>query len=162
MQQVNGEAEMKLYLVQHGQAMAKEQDPARPLTDRGRADIERLARFLRQAGIGVERVIHSGKQRARQSAELLAETIAPGVEPETSGLLNPNDNPKAFDWQSESWDRDTLVVGHLPFMAKLVAHLVVDNENLPLVAYQPGTLVCLERHEGRWQIAWMLRPEQLG
>ena len=153
---------MKLYLVQHGLAMAKEQDPERPLTEQGRQDVERLARFLQQAGIGVERVIHSGKLRARQTAERLAEAIAPDLEPETSGLLNPNDNPKAFDWQSESWDRDTLVVGHLPFMAKLVAHLVAEDERLPVVGFQPGTLVCLERHNGDWQIAWMVRPELLG
>jgi phosphohistidine phosphatase len=110
----------------------------------------------------VVRVIHSGKLRARQSAETLAEVVTPGLEPEVSGLLGPNDNPKAFDWQSESWDRDTLVVGHLPFMAKLVAHLVTEDERMPLVAIQPGSLVCLERNDGSWQIAWMLRPELFG
>jgi phosphohistidine phosphatase len=110
----------------------------------------------------MQRVIHSGKLRARQTAELLAEAIAPGLEVETSGLLNPNDNPKAFDWQSESWDQDTLVVSHQPFLGKLVAHLVADNENLPLVAFQPGSMVCLERSEGHWQIDWMVRPELLG
>jgi phosphohistidine phosphatase len=110
----------------------------------------------------VERVIHSGKLRARQTAESLAEAVATGLEPEVSGLLGPNDNPKAFDWQSESWDRDTLVVGHLPFMARLAAHLVAEDEKLPLVAFQPGSLVCLERNDGHWQIAWMLRPELFG
>ena len=153
---------MKLYLVQHGRAMTKEQDPERPLTEQGRRDIDRLGRFLGQAGIRVERVMHSGKLRARQTAEGLAEALAPHAEVEASGLLNPNDNPKAFDWQSESWDRDTLVVGHLPFMAKLAAHLVAEDEKLPLVAFQPGSLVCLERNDGHWQIAWMLRPELFG
>jgi phosphohistidine phosphatase len=156
------EADMKLYLVQHGQAMAKAQDPERPLTEQGRQDVDRLGRFLGQAGIRVQRVIHSGKLRARQTAERLAEAVAPGLQPELSGLLGPNDNPKAFDWQSESWDRDTLVVGHLPFMAKLVAHLVTEDERMPLVAFQPGSLVCLERNDGTWQIAWMLRPELFG
>ncbi|MGD8589271.1 MAG: phosphohistidine phosphatase SixA [Chromatiales bacterium] len=153
---------MKLYLMQHGQAMAKEQDPERPLTQQGRQDVDRLGQFLRQAGVRVVRVIHSGKLRARQSAETLAEVVTPGLEPEVSGLLGPNDNPKAFDWQSESWDRDTLVVGHLPFMARLAAHLVAEDEKLPLVAFQPGSLVCLERNDGHWQIAWMLRPELFG
>lgn len=153
---------MKLYLVQHGQAMAKEQDPERPLSNQGRQDVQRLARFLDRAGIRVERVIHSGKLRARQTAEVLADVVTPDLEPEVSGLLGPNDNPKAFDWQSGSWDRDSLVVGHLPFMARLVAHLVADHEQLPMVAFRPGSLVCLERNDGIWQIAWMLRPELLG
>lgn len=154
---------MKLYLVQHGEACAKEVDPDRPLTKQGQADIERLSAFLKQAGIQVERVIHSGKRRAEQTAEWLAKAIAPGVELETSGLINPNDNPKAFDWQSESWDRDTLIVGHLPFMAKLVSHLLIDDENRSITAYRPGSIVCLEHNnEAHWQINWMIRPELLG
>ena len=153
---------MNLYLVQHGEACSKEVNPERPLTDQGQADIKRLATFLEQAGIRVERVIHSGKRRAEQTAECLAKAIAPGLELEISGLINPNDNPKAFDWQSESWNRDTLIVGHLPFMAKLVAHLVINDENKPIIAYQPGSVVCLERdNEAHWYINWMIRPELL-
>jgi phosphohistidine phosphatase len=153
---------MKLYLVQHGEACAKEVDPNRPLTEQGQADIDRLAVLLKQAGIHVERVIHSGKLRAQQTAERLAMAVAQGVELEISGLMNPNDNPKAFDWQSESWDRDTLIVGHLPFMAKLVSHLLIDDETRPITAYRPGSIVCLEHNnEAHWQINWMIRPELL-
>jgi len=154
---------MKLYLVQHGEACAKDVDPERPLTDQGNADIDRLAVFLKQAGIRVERVVHSGKLRAAQTAECLAKAIAPGVESESSGIINPNDDPGAFDWQSDSWDRDTLVVGHLPFMAKLVSHLVIEDENRPITAWQPGSVVCLERENTtHWQVNWMIRPELLG
>ena len=153
---------MKLYLVQHGEAHAKSVDPDRPLNDRGIEDVDRLADFLDKSGIRIERVMHSGKLRALQTATRLADAIAPGVVPEASGLLNPNDNPKAFDWQSESWDRDTLIVGHLPFMARLVSHLVTGDENKPVAAYRPGSVVCLKPDEdGRWLINWMIRPELL-
>lgn len=154
---------MKLYLVQHGEACSKEVDPRRPLSEQGRADIERLAAFLGKAGVRVERVMHSGKLRAVQTAQILSQTIAPGVEAEESGLLNPNDDPRAFDWQSDAWDRDTLIAGHLPFMAKLVSHLLIEREEPVLVAYRPGTVVCLEREgAGLWEIDWMIRPELLG
>ena len=153
---------MKLYLVQHGEAYAKDVDPERPLTDRGVQDVERLAAFLARAGVRVERVIHSGKRRAAQTAERLSRAIAPGVEPEASGLIDPNDNPKAFDWQSESWGQDCLVVGHLPFMARLVSHLLIDDENRPTVAFEPGSVVCLERGDAaRWPVCWVIRPELL-
>jgi phosphohistidine phosphatase len=153
---------MKLYLVQHGAACAKEVNAERPLTDEGAADVDRLAGFLAQAGIKVDRVIYSGKLRASQTAQRLAKQLCPGVDLEISGLLNPNDNPKAFDWQSESWNRDTLVVGHLPFMAKLVSHLLIDDESRLTVAYQPGSMVCLEHvDDSHWQINWMIRPELL-
>ena len=154
--------EMKLYLVQHGEACTKEIDPERPLTERGKDDVDRLAAFLEKAGIRPDRLIHSGKLRAMQTAERLANAIATGVELEASGLINPNDNPKAFDWQSESWDRDTLMVGHLPFIAKLVSHLVIDDDDRLIAAYQPGSVVCLERQADHgWRIDWMIRPDLL-
>ncbi|WP_455203646.1 phosphohistidine phosphatase SixA [Kaarinaea lacus] len=153
---------MKLYLVQHGEACAKEVDPKRPLTDQGKNDINRLAVFLKHAGVKVDRVLHSGKLRAMQTAERLAYAIAPKVELEASGIINPNDNPKAFDWQSESWVQNTLVVGHLPFIAKLVSHLLIEDENKLITAYLPGSIVCLELYnDSGWQINWMIRPEML-
>lgn len=153
---------MKLYLVQHGEACTKEVDPDRPLTDQGKEDVDRLAAFLKQAGIQVDRVIHSEKLRAIQTAECLANAIAPGVELETSGIINPNDNPQAFDWQSDSWDKDTLVVGHLPFLAKLVSHLVIEDENKLITDWQTGSAVCLGHNSNaQWQINWMIRPELL-
>jgi phosphohistidine phosphatase len=153
---------MKLYLVQHGEACAKEVDPERPLTEQGKADVARLAGFLKQAGIRVDRVIHSGKLRAVQTAQILATAIAPGVELETSGIMNPNDNPKAFDWQDESWNRDTLLVGHLPFMAKKVSHLLVGDEVRMVTAFQPGSMVCLEHVDNScWALNWMIRPDLL-
>ena len=106
---------MKLYLVQHAQALSKEEDPARPLSEAGQEDAARMASFLGKAGIRAERVMRSGKLRAQQTAERLAEALAPDAEPEVSGLLDPNEDPRALDWQSESWDRDTLIVGHLPY-----------------------------------------------
>ncbi len=153
---------MKLYLVQHGKACAKEVDPERPLTAQGSMDVARLATFLKQADIQVARVIHSGKLRAQQTAESLAKAIAPGVTVEVSDLINPNDNPEAFDWQSESWSEDTLMVGHLPFMARLVSHLLIEDVNRPIIAFQPGSVVCLE-HNGatQWQLDWMIRPALL-
>ena len=154
---------MKIYLVQHGKAAAKDVDPERPLTEQGMTDVQRVARTLKHAGVEVKRVIHSGKLRARQTAEILATEIAPMLQLETSDLINPNDSPAAFDLQTASGGMDTMVVGHLPFMAKLVAHLVTGDDNNLLVAYQPGSVVCLESADkDNWQINWMIRPELLG
>ena len=153
---------MKLYLVQHGEACPKEVDPDRPLTDKGREDVERLAAFLGRAGIEVEHVFHSGKLRAAQTADLLAAAVAPLVELEVNDKLQPNDDPRSIDWQKETQDKDAMLVGHLPFMARLVSVLLVGNAEEPIAAYRPGSVVCLEcTPEGRWQVAWMIRPELL-
>ena len=154
---------MKLYLAQHGEACTKDVDPERPLSDQGREEIERLAEFLARTGIKVDRVIDSGKLRAAQTADLLAAAIAPLVELQTNDRINPNDDPGAFDWMQVTGGQDTLVVGHLPFMARLVSWLVVDDPDRPMTGYQPGSVVCLERDsEGHWQINWMIRPHLLG
>ena len=153
---------MKLYLVQHGEATDKNIDPRRPLTEKGKTDVGRVAARLAQAGIRVERVIHSGKTRARQTAELLAREIAPGIEAGVSDRINPLDDAAGFDWQTACGGVDTMLVGHLPFMAKLVAYLATGEGENTLVGYQPGSVVCLESNEnGNWQINWMLRPELL-
>ncbi len=77
-------------------------------------------------------------------------------------MINPSDSPEAFAWQMDAWDTDTLVVGHLPFMAKLISYLMIGEEQPPLVSYQPGSIVCLAHDENkRWAVAWMLRPELL-
>ena len=154
---------MRLYLVQHGEAVPKDQDPERSLTDQGRLDVERLAAFLRGAGVSVSRVLHSGKLRAQQTAGLLAQAIAGGAELEASDIINPLDPPEPFAKKIGNWNADTLVTGHLPFMSKLVALLITGDPEKTVASYQPGSVVCIERGEdGKWTVAWMLRPELFG
>ena len=154
--------DMKVYLVQHGEAESKEVNPQRPLTEQGMRDVQRIAEALKQAGVEVNRVIHSGKLRARQTAEILAIEIAPELLLETSDLINPNDNPGGLDLQSDNYNADIMVVGHLPFMAKLVSRLLTGDDDRAPVAYQPGSVVCLElTADDNWHINWMLRPQLL-
>ena len=153
---------MRLYLVQHGEAVPESEDPARPLSPHGHADVTRLAAFLAARGPRAERVCHSGKLRARQTAEILAGALAPGALLEEIPGIAPMDPVEDFAATLAAWDGDSLVVGHLPFMAHCVAFLTAGDAAAGIVAYEPGTLVCLERDAGAWSIAWMLRPSLLG
>ncbi len=151
---------MRLYLVQHGEAAPKQDDPERPLTPQGRADVTALAEFLGARGVAAARVIHSGKLRAAQTAEILAVALAPGATPEAENGLDPKDPVGPFAKRLADWQEDSLVVGHLPFMARCVAHLAVGDADADVVGYRPGTLVALEREEGGdWRIVWMIGPE---
>ncbi len=153
---------MRLFLVQHGDAVAKSVDPDRPLSQAGRRDVARLAAFLAESRIGATRVLHSGKTRARETAEILARALAPEAEIEAASGLDPNHPTDALARRVAGWADDTLVVGHLPFMDRLVARLVAGDEAVSVAAFRPGGLVCLERAEaGGWSIAWMIRPELL-
>jgi phosphohistidine phosphatase len=153
---------MRLYLVQHGEALPKEEDPDRPLSKRGRRDVVRTARFLEEAGIQVARVAHSGKTRARQTAELLAGAVAPGGAAEARSGIGPKDPIEPVAEEVASWSEDTMLVGHLPFMGRLASWLLWQGEHPESVGFRPGSVVCLERGAERgWSLAWMIRPELL-
>ncbi|MGH8119554.1 MAG: phosphohistidine phosphatase SixA [Gammaproteobacteria bacterium] len=151
---------MRLYLVQHGEAVAKEKDPERPLSARGKSDVMRIAGFLKQAGIPVSRILHSGKTRARQTAEILGQALLAQGHIEAIDGIAPNDPVDAFALNLQGLESGTMTVGHLPFLAKLAAWLVTADENQPLVAFQQGSVVCLEQDESdTWKIQWMVRPD---
>lgn len=153
---------MKLYLVQHGDALPKDVDPERALSESGTGDVKRLGKALDRSGIRVSRVLHSGKRRAQQTAELLAQAIAPGAEPVATEGLNPLDPPDALITALGDLTDDILIVGHQPFMGKALSYLLCGNEDGMSAAFVPGTTACLERNgEGRWSLGWMLRPELL-
>jgi len=150
---------MKLYLVQHGEATPEEVDPSRPLTARGSSDVERMARFARQAPVRIPLIWHSGKLRARQTSELLAVSLQPpeGIR-EVSGL-NPNDPIEPMLEQLAASQADLMIVGHLPFLAKLASTLLLGSV-ADIIAFRQGGIVCLERgQDRRWRLAWMLTPE---
>lgn len=151
---------MQVYLVQHGEALAKEQDPARPLTEQGRQDVQALAEFLLAGGLQPGRIVHSGKTRARQTAEILAHALLPQGAIETAPNLQPLDPVMPWVEEMGKWSEDTMLVGHQPFMGRLAAAAVIGSEDREIAAFVPGTVVCLiSVEQGVWSIAWMLRPE---
>jgi phosphohistidine phosphatase len=151
---------MKLYLIQHGEAVSKDVDPDRPLSPRGRKDVEIVASFLKKSGISVSKILHSGKTRARQTAEILVQIILNNGHIEVIDDIAPNDPVESFVETIPTLETNTMIVGHLPFMARLVTSLTADYEDPPLVAYQPGSVVCLEQDDNHsWQIQWMIRPD---
>lgn len=153
---------MRLYLVQHGDALPQEVDPARPLSVTGHNDVVRLATFLKGRVPRAARILHSGKLRARQTAEALAAALAPGTAVETAAGLAPLDPVQPLAVQIRLWREDTLIAGHQPFLGKLLALLLTGDEATEVAAFEPGTLVALERGEdARFRIRFMLRPELL-
>ena len=83
---------MDLFLVQHGEAKPKAEDPDRSLTDAGAEATRRMAGWAAGSGLRVDRIEHSGKQRAEQTAEILAEGLKPGKGAIAVPGLKPNDD----------------------------------------------------------------------
>lgn len=147
---------MKLYLVQHGHALSEEVDPARPLSQRGRGDVERVAARLGHAQIRVALVEHSGKARARETAEILAGAV--GGEVTRRDGIAPNDTVAPIAEELAEQRADRMIVGHLPFMGRLTARLCSGREDLPVVRFEPGAVACLERGDAGWTLLWLLTP----
>ena len=91
--------------------------------------------------------------------------MGPGriVEQAVDGLA-PNDQTDMVADAINDWTEDTMIVGHLPHLAKLTSQLVVGDPDETVIHFQPGTVACLERGEngGGWTVAWSVRPELLG
>jgi len=153
---------MRLYLVQHGAALGKDVDPQRPLSAQGEQDVRAMADFLGVAGIRVERIWHSGKRRAEQTAAALAKQVLPKGRIEATAGINPKDSVQEFALDADCWEDDTLVVGHLPYISRLVSLLIIGDPEREIVSYRPGSVVCLERSAAvEWTLQWMLQPDML-
>ncbi len=137
--------------------MDEVEDPARPLSEAGRREVESVADIARHFAVPVERILHSGKLRAAQTAERLGTALQPpgGVQ-QTSGLA-PRDDVVAF---AESHLKDRLMlVGHLPFLERLAGWLLVGDPERRIVRMQNAGILALERDAGlRWSIRWAVTP----
>ncbi len=160
---------MYLYLVRHGEAKSKEQDPERPLTEAGSEMVRRVATLLGGIRLSVGGIHHSTKLRARQTAEILAAgsgAVAPVTEV-------PNLDPLAdVEELAESLSRattDLMLVGHLPHLDRLASRLVSGDAGHEIFSFPACGVLCLRRRpesESReggavWTVCWMLDPGAL-
>jgi len=153
---------MRVYLVQHGASKSEEEDPQRRLTDKAIGEVENVAQFLRPLKLGVDAVWHSGKARAQQTGELLAEAVGAGARIVQREGLGPKDRVTTTKEALEQTGGDVMIVGHLPFLSKLVALLVTGSEENEIVEFRFGSVVCIERRDdGKWKVAWMITPALL-
>ena len=153
---------MRLYLMQHGKPVLEEVNPARPLSDQGKRDVRKTAEFLDRVGIHVGEVFHSGKTRARETAEIVAAALGTHVKVEERPGLSPLDNVRRIADEINVSTENLFIAGHLPHLAKLTALLVTANETFTVARFQQGGVLCLERDDaGKWVIAWMVAPDIL-
>lgn len=150
---------MRVYLVQHAEAMSEEQDPDRPLTDQGRQHAEWTADVAANLGVELEQIRHSGKTRARQTAEIMGEALAPAGGVAAASGLGPLDDVKPVADELDGAAQPVMLVGHLPFMERLAGQMLTGDAHQPVIDFTNGGIVCLEKMEGRWQAVWIVTPK---
>lgn len=151
---------MKLYLIQHGEAKSELEDPQRSLTPYGEKEVYKVANAARRLNIHPFKIYHSGKLRAKQTAEIIGRLLEIPVE--FSEGLNPLDDVKPWGEKISKEKEDLMIVGHLPFLEKLASYLICGNENMRVVLFRYGAIICLEKKEDRfWAVKWILTPEMV-
>jgi phosphohistidine phosphatase len=155
---------MFLYLIQHGEARREEEDPSRPLSDKGVQDTEKAAVYLSRLGIVIKDILHSGKLRAKQTAEIIARSLTPvGFRnlAETDRLA-PLDDPGIWEDRLRYMADDIMLVGHLPHLGRLSSLLLCGDREKTVISFKMGCVVCIERDgKGIWSVRWMVTPDIL-
>ncbi|MFP3950330.1 MAG: phosphohistidine phosphatase SixA [Candidatus Micrarchaeia archaeon] len=153
---------MEIYLMQHGEAKPEEEDSERPLSPRGMKETEEIAKKLSFVIRRVpNKIFHSPKLRARQTAEILAKSL--NCKREEIKGLEPLDDPAIIKDKLSSLDATGayFFVGHLPNLGKLSSLLLYGTSGKPFVAFRNSAPLCITHRDGAWKLKYYLLPELL-
>jgi phosphohistidine phosphatase len=156
-----------LYLVHHGDAVGPDIDAMRPLSDRGRLEVEKLARQAAARGTRPAVIWHSGKLRARQTAELFWRHCNPFASIAAMHGLQPADpvgrivdairGEHCDRSHIDEGGRDAMIVGHFPHLPRLLGALLTGNpEAAPADSPLHGIVAVAGDTGGRWREEWRL------
>ncbi len=152
---------MKLYLVQHAEAKKEEEDPQRPITEKGIIETKKIAEYLKKIkGIEVDTILHSGKLRSQQTAEIFAEILKPNDGCWSTDGLTPDADPQIWLNNIHDTQDNIMLVGHLPHLQKLVSTLILHDTEKKIINLKNAGIICLEKgSEGNWAIEFIITPE---
>lgn len=150
---------MAFYVVQHGLSLQKQEDPQKGLSSEGRRQVERIAQVAAGYQVPVERIEHSGKKRAEQSAHIFGEYLKPQDGIHAVVGINPLDEVSSYA-AAIDMQKSVMVVGHLPFLERLIAHLITGQTEKPVMRLQNGGIVCLDVYPDSDDVIvkWALMP----
>lgn len=153
---------MILHLIRHAHAVAAEENPLRPLSDRGRAQVAQLAAFFRANGrLRPAAVWHSPLVRSRETATLLAAGLGFGGSLLEMSGLEPEDDPRAIAARLVGAANGLVIVGHEPHLSALATLLVRGPTGASIFTLEKGSCLALERDARSWHVRWLMGPELL-
>ncbi len=160
---------MNLFLLRHAHSESGGDDAVRPLSAKGEKTVAKLGEFLRKQKIPLpEAFDHSPLLRARQTAEILAETIGGEHRVREIEGMAPMDDVAEIARELYTEKHDRLLVGHEPHLGRLASLLICDDENADAFDFKKGGILRLEHRiivnpaDGqfsRWIANWMLTPQ---
>jgi phosphohistidine phosphatase len=130
----------------------------RPLSDRGRVEVDMLARKAAGRGVKPDIIWHSGKLRARQTAEAYWKRCNPLASFAAARGLQPTD---PINWIVDAIagePKHILLAGHMPHLPRLLGRLTTGDADAMPAEFPLNGVVALEEVEGKWVERWRLRP----
>jgi phosphohistidine phosphatase len=164
---------MNLYLMRHGIALAQDDpsiahDAERPLTSKGSKRMRKAARGLRALAIPFDSILTSPLIRARQSADIVASTLALEACLEEISGLAPESNVEHLMFSLTRYQdrKHVLLVGHEPLLSSTALHLLGGRKPASLnIAFKKGCLCRIEidtlTAAAPGTLHWLLTPKQL-
>lgn len=149
----------RIYMVQHGEATSEDVDPSRPLTQKGREDVEKVRDFIKGLNLEISSIRHSGKRRALQTAEILSQAITPRPDLiHYEGML-PNDPVEPVYKEIKEGREDVMLVGHLPFLSRIASMFLIEREEETINFHMGGVVCLVGEGDGRFRVDWIIIPE---
>ena len=152
---------LHVYLVHHGEAVGPDVDIRRPLSAAGRAASERVAAAAAARGIKPLIVWHSGKLRAKQTAEIFWRASNPLAEFSATRDLQPDDPAVWMRDRLRHEPRDVLIAGHFTHLPRLLA--LMRGERGAAMADFPlhGVVSVSTDNEGQtWTEEWRIESRE--
>jgi phosphohistidine phosphatase len=116
---------MYLYFLRHGEADWpdwKKSDAERPLTERGKKEMGKVAEFFQRLGPRVDQIVTSPLPRARQTARIVAKSF--GLDLEEDELLQPGFHQGELKQLIKKYPAENLmIVGHEPDFSEIISAL---------------------------------------
>jgi phosphohistidine phosphatase len=160
---------MNLFLLRHGIAAEPgvagyEPDSKRPLTSKGKDRLREAVRAMKVLDLSFDLILSSPFLRAKQTADIIANRLKLRKKLAFSEDLTPAGNPRLLIQQLNQFrpePENVLLVGHEPYLGRLVGLLAAGNTSLEL-DFKKGGLAKLEAEYllyGRCaKLVWLLTP----
>ena len=146
---------MLIYLVHHGDAVGPDIDHRRPLSTAGQVHVERIAAEAAARGANPGIVWHSGKLRAKQTAEAFWRACNPLAELSATRDLQPDDPPQWIADRLRAETRDILIGGHFPHLPRVFALLTASHDERAFPLH--GVVALSSDDQGAtWREVWRL------
>lgn len=152
---------MKLYLMRHGQANWEQwdrPDDERPLTKKGRKQVESIAGALKELKVRPHEILTSPLPRAAETAQIVSDKL--GLELQTTPLLAPGFGLHSLrQLLTDHPEHDLMLVGHEPDFSLAIEQLTGGTVRMAKAGL---ARVDLENATDlRGELVWLIPPKVL-